>query len=573
MKQELDNIRAAVDQLEGAMLSAATDLRTLKLERDRLLAEKADLEAKIAALQPKPEPVKPAVPDVVIKFGDKILRPEGPGEVWEWSGEQRWFWDVTSDLRIILDAVGKQRRIILQRAWGDLPLTAPVAEVRIGVALDGEKVWDGDVRIHHHTRPCMTFRREPAPAVHLNAWKGQGVLPNFKSQKLDGKIPNRWEWKPWSLQPEAATANPWTERFGIASKSWVGGVPLSNEGSMISPWDATLLLSANPSPELWEMCADTADSVGNYAVHFVSRVTGLPFEHNTEGGTALPQLNADNLPALNTAAGVRLPVADIAHCMSLPNVMALLTGERFYIEALQSMVLLGSLAKKGAERANGIYWSGQVRSVAWWLRNLYHLCQATGGDTSRHLPQLRENLKWMTERFALPSGPDHRPTGILSWVAHKNSPWMRFAASTTGQTTSTGNAHFLAHVLGEVHRSGIIGGEAEKMLRHVLKVARGAWEHSPYKKLASWLQHSGTGSRTETWPEIMKRTFAWGIASVSEFPEPITTDIIAWHRAAVVVGHDLGEAWAIDALPEIDAMLAAERRVPSIAWQVEPASK
>lgn len=572
MKQELDNIRAAVNQLESSMLSMANDLRTMQQERDRLLAEKADLEAKLAALQPKPESPKPDVPDVVIKFGDRTLRPEGPGEVWLWSGERRWFWDVTSDIRIILDAVGKQRRIILQRAWGDLPLTAPVAIVRIGVILDGETVWDDDVRIHHHTRPCMTFRRRQIPAGPWGeAWKSLGLIPNFKSQKLDGKIPNRWEWKRWDQQPEAATANPWTERYGLASKSWVGGVPLSNEGSMISPWDATLLLS-NPSPDLWEMCADTAESVGNYAVHFISRVTGQPFEYNTEGGLALPQLNADALPVLTTAAGVRLPVADIAHDMALPNTLALLTGERFYIEALQSMVLLGSLAKKGPERANGIYWSGQVRSVAWWMRNLYHLCQATGGDQSEHLPQLRANLKWMTLRFADPRGPEYRPTGILSWVAHKASPWMRFVSS-PGLTTSTGNAHFLAHVLGEINRSGVVAGEAEAMLRHVLKVAEGTWRHSPGRKLAAWLQHSGTGSHTEMWPEIMARTFANLKVIASGFPEPITTDIIAWHRTAVVAARDLGEVWAIEALPQIDAMLAADRRVPSIAWQVEPAIK
>lgn len=562
MKETLEVIRDAVEQMEILVTA-------LEKEKDRLAAENAELQAKLAALQVKPDPF---VPDVMIRFENRELRPGGDGEPWPWSGGRRWFWDVTPEIRIMLDVVGKQRRIILQRAWGDLALTAGAARFRLAVILDGETVWDDAVRLHHHTRSCLTFRRLPLLSLDTGAWKKSGAIPNFKTQNLDGKIPDRWEWKPWDQSTEARSgADRWTERFGLASKSWVGGVPLSNEGSMVSSWDATLLLSDKPSAELWEICADTADTIGNYAVHFMNRGTGQPIVYDTAAAAGLPQLNADALPALTTAAGVRLPVADIAHDMALPNVMALLTGERFYIEALQSMVLLGSLAKKGADRASGIYWSGQVRSVAWWLRNLYHLCQATGGAQSEHLPQLRANLKWMVERFCDPKGTEHRPTGILSWTPHKNSPWMRFAASTTGRTTSTGNHHFLAHVLGEIHRSGIVGGDAEAVLCHVLKVAEGTWKHSPDKKLAAWLQHSGTGDRGETWQDIAKRTFAGGPARpVTSFPEPITTDIIAWHRAAVVAACDLGEAWAIEALPQIDAMLAAERRVPSIAWQVEP---
>jgi hypothetical protein len=147
---------------------------------------------------------------------------------------------------------------------------------------------------------------------------------------------------------------------------------------------------------------------------------------------------------------------------------------------------------------------------------------------------------------------------------------MKYTSSTTGLTASTGHLYFLAHVLGEIHRSGIVGGLAEPMLRHVLKAARGAWESAPTKYLAGWLQHSLVGGTVETWKDIADRTFKRLGTGPLEFIPPLTTDIVAWHRAAVVAAVDLKEDWSFEALGWIDEVLKKTDRTPSIVWQVDP---
>lgn len=520
-------------------------------------------------LSPPPSPL----PDITISYDNITFKPEGPGDLWSLSGERRWVKDIDKDIRIILDVKDRQVRVILQRAWSDLgALTiSSIINPLVKVSINGSTLWDQPVRIHHHTRHCMTFNRLSRPGFDLDALKKSASIPNYPSNlKLPSPstVLDNWQWALW--EEKNPLADRWSENFGLATASWVGGVPLSNEGAMISPWDVALLHASDPAliSLLWDYCGKTADSSGNYAVHYFDRSTSRPLLYDSPLAQSLPMFNADSLPALNSSNNWRLPVADIAHDMALVNVFALLTKERFYIEELESWVLLGSLCRKGTERSSGIYWSGQVRAAAWWLRNLYHLCRILSPEGYR-FTQLKNNLDSMDERFARPTSSEYLPTGICSVVPKKESPWTKHSSPAPSQT-STGNLHFLSHVLGEIHRSGIVGNLAEPMLRHTLKAAKGTWESSPSKYQAGWLQHTiGDNPKSETWATICGRTFA-NSPKISTYQSPLTLDIVAWHRAAVVAAANLDEQWAVEALKQIDALIKSSNKQPSLSWQVEP---
>jgi hypothetical protein len=578
-----NNDRNLSDRLR-AMVSEIVELETANSKQAeeilKLRGKVTELEEELRRLrEPKPPVDSPAVPDVLINLDGKEYRPTGPGELWPASGERRWTWDPSSEVRLILDAKGNQRRIIVQRAWGDLaPARLPALEMQIKVALDGETVYDGKLRVHQNTRPCMTFRREPLPLNDIGPLSALGVLPNYDpdarpSTEFLTKACGRtdWQWKLWSDINAPGTFDPWSENFGVVTRSWVGGIPLANEASMLPPWDVMLAMTGHASLHQ-VVCGPTWDSSGNYAVHFFDRETGAPYRPDSKRAAALPVLNLDNLPALTSASGLKLPVGDIAHDFGLVNFAALVTHERFYIEELEAWTLLGSLARKGEERASGVYWSGQVRSVAWWLRNLFHL-YLSGSDSEKRgviKKQLAGALRWMNSRFANPAGPDHRPTGICSVSPFRESPWSQFATTASG-TVLSGNHHFLAHCLAEIYRSGF--EDAEPVLRHVLKVAEGTWKHSPFPYLAPWLQHAAND--TASWEHLMRDTFSREIDPqlASSFALPLTIDIVSWWRAAVVAAVDLGEPWAVEALAWVDGATKSSGKTPSISWAIQPTKK
>lgn len=589
MATELGSIALSAQEQWETLKAAQALVSRLTIEEEALRLDISKLRANVATLEDEierltnlstpPVPAPSSLPDVTIFFGDYIFRPTGPGELWTLSGERCWTFEVGKEITVHLDVKGKQKRIYVQRAWSDLPNTAPVITMPVRVMIDGEEMANAPLRIHHHTRPCLTFNRLPMPTFDLTDWKRRAIIPNYSSkvQSPDAKtVASHWQWDLWSDKNPAGSYDLWSEDYGLANAQWAYGVPLSNEASMISAWDVALL---HPKDEesrrvLWDICADTADSSGNYAIHHFDRTTGAPCLYDSPAAAAIPMLNADNLPALTSETGLKLPQGDIAHDMALCNVMALLTGERFYVEELEAWTLLGHLARKGADRASGIYWSGQVRSNAWWLRNVYHLClvheSAQGWRTDHFRDILVRNLRLMNERFTSPNSSENRPTGICSVDKRTDTAWDNYADPSPSQT-STGNLHFVSHVLGEIHRSRLVGDLALPMLTYTLRAAKGVWDHSPDHHLCGWLKHMvGADPKTDTWDAICKRTFAKIPATImKEWKTPLTHDIVAWHRAACVAAANLGEQWAVEAVAWIDGEFARIVRLPSIAWQID----
>ncbi len=563
---------------ENIRLSA----KIVVLENELLVANSriAELE-KILNKPPIPIP-SPITPDVEIAFLDQTWRPAGEGELYPVSGERRWTWEPSPEVRIVLDCKLTQRRVIIERCWGDLPLTAPVLATHLRIALDGNEYYNSPVRVHHHTRPAVTFRRLPAVQFDLGLLKRTGIIPNYMNsatpapQQLSDMVTGRVHtWKRWEQIKAAGTYDPFTEDYQFIINSWSGGAgPSINEASMLTPWDSTLLLSSeSDSPTqsgLYDLCFDTADTSGNYPIHFWD-----------QRGTVLanlPIVNPDAIPALFSSTGLKLPVPDLAHHHALSHLAALLTGERYYTEELESWVLLGPLARKGIDRESGIYFSGQVRATAWWLRIIYHLTRVPAPEslTRYYTDILLRNLQYIYDNFVDPQGSEYRSTGILSIVQIRPSESTKYASSNALFQTITGNTYFIAYVMGEIstHPNEQIRSLAIDIVRHVTLTARGTWEHSPSRYLIPWLQHAMLANVSD-WPTIMKTTFSTGPAHPTKWgTAPVTIDYFAWWRASVCAAIDAGgdNLWAIEALKWADREIQKWRPLP-IAWAVEPRSR
>lgn len=534
------------------------------------------------------------VPNLYLEVDGQKLVPTGPGEIWTLSGERRWTWDINPEITVILDSLfwpdGSkwQHRVIVHRARGSNRSLDPFIDLPIEITL---KVVEGNtilqdrttVRVHPSTRPCITFNRIPTPRINLPEWKSQGKIPNYSEKATVSLVDlnKHWQWKPFpdtlkdnTITDKPLTYDPISEKFGFASRSWSGGVPLANEASMLPPWSVALLHAGEDTYEALDTyCTLTAESSGNYPIHYFNKNTGKVIDYSDNKQTAnIPVLNGDNLPVITTRNGFELPQADIAHDMGLVNLHALITKQRYYVEELESWVLLGSLTRKGDLRSSGLFFSGQVRATAWWLRNLFHL----GLIDPTRVKQLRDNILDLNSRFANPDSPEYRSSGVISIVDKKASPWMAYAASDVKKQTATGHLHFLSHVLGEIHRSGIIGDLCEPVLTHVLKSAEGTLRNSFLLSYAPWLQHAIGEDKNETWESIIQRTFAnlkLDSMSKDELPFPLTRDIRAWYRGALISAYNLSLPWAINSSPIkslVKTVIDNLDYKSSIAWWILP---
>lgn len=618
LESEVIELHSQIDLLNFRVVSEGEEYQAQIANLTRIIKEKEEriglLEAELAALKPAPmpspvpdplpvpmpsppapkptpppiiSPSPPAAPDVQITLLNKTYSPSGPGELWPLSGEYRWTFEVNKEITLILDSLKDplssaiQNKVIIQRAWGDLPTPTPTPdsveppppiETHIRVVIDKKIAYDGSISIKHHTRHAKTFGRLPLRNT-LSQAKFVSPFPNYDFSSIAPLTLadlSSWQWKSW--RQYHPTTDPWTENFGFITRSFTGGVPIANEAAMFPPWDVYLALMGSSSEvgqKLYNLCADTWDASGNFAIHYFDRATGQPYRPETLP-ESIPVLKADNLPALFSRSGLKLPVGDIAHNFGLVNFAALVTGERFYIEELESWALLGPIVKPFNERSLGVYISGQWRSTAWWLRDIFHLYISlpNGSKRSSVRKQLVDAITYLTDRFARPTSKHYHPTGILdtSPFGDGDSRWLKY--STPGPVSLSGNHHFLAHVVNEIRQSGIAGFDTltEPLLRHLVKSAEGTWKYSPTKYMAPWLKHV-LGS---DWPETMKLTFARGPAPYSSFSDPLTLDITAWWRANVIAALELGLPWAKEALWWVDREIKSTGRHQSVNWRIKP---
>lgn len=558
----------------AALIPGVATLETTFEEQVSKIAELEERIKKLTSITTTPPdipPVTSSLPDVSITFAGRDWKPSGEGELWQLSGERRWRWNATNEITIVLDAVEDQRRIILHRSWVDDtkidPITrnwaGPTIEYPLSISLDGVEVWNKSVRVHPQTRPCMTFRRRVPSSFAIKVAPNYSPEANATAKAILSVFNTSWQWDRWEDVNKAGTFDNWSENYGLVIRSWTGGIPLSNEGALFPTWDVALMLTGNK--KLWEHVSPTWDTAGNYPIHFFDRKTGEPFRPETIP-SSIPVLKADGLPVLMSKSGVKLPVGDIAHDFGLCNYAALLTGERYYVEELEAWTLLGEVVLAHPSRAAGIYLSGQWRSTAWRLRNLFHLflSLSEGAKKAAVLKQLTANINALNKRYADPNSPEYHPTGVLNTSPFGDAVWLKNA--TPGPISLTGNLHFLAHVINEIRQADIGLEEVTlPILRHLLKVARGTWEHSPSRYMAGWLKHV----RGNDWRESIKLTFN-ATTPYSSFAPPLTADIVAWWRAAVVAAVETDEPWAVEALAWVDAALKQDKKQPSISWMIEP---
>lgn len=592
--QDLRNrVRSQEIEISGlnthnAFLTKLTEMQAAEIERLKALVPSVPV-----VTPPNPPIVVNAPPSFSISVSPDssstpvTFKPSGPGIPNPYSpSERRWHWDLDSEVRIILDArEGNgtsddqgQRRITFQRAWSDLPLTAPTRELQDIFIKDNDDSSEIEaLRLHHHTRHTVTFNRQLPGVIFTKN------LPNYDFDAGLSQSARDWRWNP----SVAKDADLISENYYLAHQSWVGGVPLANEASILPPWDVEFLASGFSSSKQQEILG-TWDSIGNYPIHFFDRETGKPCLPSSPSATSIPVLNLDNFPLpdaktkLTTRSGAVLPVPDMAHNFGLPNLGALSTRDLFYIEASESFVLLGSLSRKTTDsfipRSSGLYFSGQVRSTAWWMRDLYHLYLATNDVRFKH--QMIRQLDLLERTFTIQGAADYRPTGLLSLAPRKTSPWNQFSAPTSYETP-TGNHHFLAYVLGEISQHPEFASSVRPILLHVLKVAEGTWHHSPSKYFAPWLRHAVPSSSdsdvaSPSWIQICLATFKnfypvlgkLGAPTPGFAASPLTYDIACWYRAAVVTAVEAGLPWSSEALKWLDSQIPVSRR--PVAWNIKP---
>jgi hypothetical protein len=590
---ETEQLERYISSLESDLLKSTNENgvleQSLKAAQEELTQAKnkiTELEKYIEDSTTKPDPTELGpLPNVSITFLGVVSRPLSKGEFYSPSGETRWEWNPSSEVRIILDATEFQRRIIIERCWSD------------------------NLRLHKGQRVPFLYisGQSTVPVVDLPSMMKSGLVPNFNTDAKS--LPNpellsditygkSSSWKRWNQINSPGTYDPLSEEYGYVRSSWLGGAgPAINEASMLTPWDSAFLLSTmypvmypdyNPVRDLsvrdlYYSCIDTAETSGNYGIHYRDKdtVRSLRNTFTAESATAanLPQTAAENLPQLETASGLKLPKPDIAHLHALPNVAAMLTNDRFYVEELESWVLLGHLARKGKDRESGVYWSGQVRSAVWWLRSLYHLTRIkTLPEVNKYYTALlRKNLQWIVDTFTIKgASPEYRETGILSIVPISPSESVKYAAANAVHRVSTGNLYFMAHVAGEImtHPDEEIRSLATIIVRHVTKAARGTFEHSQSVSmyLVPWLQHALVTSN-DSWSTIIKTTFSnmTGDKVPVKFAPPITSDFVAWWRAAVVAAIDAGgdNQWAFEAYKWINSEIPKYKPLP-LAWNIKP---
>ncbi|HEX5760064.1 MAG TPA: hypothetical protein VF121_12815 [Thermoanaerobaculia bacterium] len=539
----------------------------------------------LALAAPSAPPAPPAAPAVAVSLsGLGTWRPSGAGERLPGDDEVRWVGDLSREVRVVLDVKDDgQTRVTLQRAWSDLPTTAPVWTGKLTVKLADAVAHSAPFRLHHHTRPSLVLRRSPAPRFDLAALTAAGLVPRYARVKipedtLSRIAKGRYPWETWSTVPSGkpprhppGSYDAISEEHGAIVHSWTGGAgPLLNEAALLMPGQVAYLLSGDP--RAWRALAQTADSSGNYAIHYWSRATAQPLRPAETRGLFSEIADADRRylqdpqVTLATAGGAKLPIPEPAHEHSLVYLAALLTGERYYREELAAWNTYNLLTRPpgGDLRYRGILWSGQVRTSAWSLRTLHELIRVSSGEEkARYEAQLRDNLRWMTENLATPGGPGYRPTGVLNVSEHRPTEMLRQAGGRHG-FVSTFMHHFLAAVLGELVRGGY--PEAKPMLLHTLKLYEGLWRHGQSRFDLAWGQHA-EGADVKT---MIARTFEKRATPPKAFVAPVDRGYAACLRGPLVAGTNAGLPWAREALTWLDGAYEAQWGAPPLDWALVP---
>lgn len=607
----IDDLRQEAIELRARVATYEHTIGELRAEVERLKAAASGGQQPEKPIDPKPVDPKPTPAEDLPNIRVRVAEVSSPSVYIDfstlehpfqrWKSERRWVAAspvaALSGCVLLIDVHDSgQYRVTLERCDAKLQHTTPPITVLLTVITDRVKVHESAIRIHHHTRPPLVFgpRIQPTDKNGFMQFRGvpptnRGLLPDYER----GMVPETelariasggGNWPKWSteLAKTKAAYDPVSEEYGQCVRAWVGGAgPMLNEAGMLMPVQCAYLLSRDE--RAWREVIRLADSSGNYAVHY--RLPDGRFPRADETGS-LPILNREEHVALTTAAGVKLPIPDVAHQHSLVYLAYLLTGERYYYEELCSWWAWNLLTRpKNADRLQGIIWSGQVRAAAWALRSLLHLVLASEKGSNEHVvyqTYLLNNLKWMAQQFTRPDSPNYRPTGIPQLEPWRPSGMLQYVrAEPKPQWFATWQLHVMTFVLHECVRAGY--DEAIPMRDHLLKVAEACWRYSPTKYLAPWGNHAipagilaAPAGPSSDWSHIMGTTFQGMPASDphrTAFLDPITPDYIVWFRAACVVGVDAGQgqAWAKEALTWIDAEVPKSRwKALPYEWRVQP---
>jgi hypothetical protein len=583
---EVRRLRVTNEEMTVAIASMRDELRDAEVDEERMTAdltyanerirelsgEVERLKADLATRPPASPPPVQAPTDIQITIHDFGTFPMDKGKK---DGREITYRGKLGEVQAVVDVKDDgQIRVSIERCWSDLAVKSPAIDTHLRITVDGKPLYDAPFRLHPHTCPPLTFKESSPPAFDLLSLVKGGFIPNYEPsarpseatlvQLAGGKGP----WVRWN--GGGKPFDPVTERYSLAKSSWPPGAnEQMNEAAMLNPAEVAFLLSRDP--RAWALTLDIAYSSGCYPVHYLIRDEQGGHYPSAQETAGLPFLQTTDSVTVRTAAGVTCPIPDVAHMHSLAYLAALLTGDRYFRDQVKAWAAFALLNQKpDTDRLKGLLWTGQVRGAAWGLRATLHaaLIARAYPDLSRHYldSQLITNFDWMRDTIVDPKSPLHRPTGVTSVKPFRPAPMLDFVrAEPKPDYFATWNEEILCFVLDECVRAGF--SQAAPMRDHVLKVAKGVWEHSPTVFDIGFGNHAAA----DTWPEIMRLTFEGRTTKPTAFAFPITQDYTAWFRAPVVVGARLGQQWAVEALAKLEPLLAVYKGgVPSV-WRINPA--
>lgn len=291
------------------------------------------------------------------------------------------------------------------------------------IEVGGKVVYEQKNLTHyHHSRWRKIFWHGEEPQVHIRHDTAYLIasraLPNYdQSITITEKTLADWA-KRWDKAPK----EPMTVGLSVKGMAMTGGRP---DIGILPAWSALYLLSMDK--RLKDAMLGTADLAGTWSMHYREKNTDQPlslidFPYMTEVGTsgdAKNPVTKKSEKAPSTVKGLnKTPYShDTAHQPGFAYLPYLVTGDRYYLDELQSWAMWNVFQSNPGYRKNvqGLVWRGQVRAAAWCLRTLAQAAYITpdGDRLKGHFLQiLKSNIDYGIETFV--RAPAANKIGVYS---------------------------------------------------------------------------------------------------------------------------------------------------------------
>jgi hypothetical protein len=513
----------------------------------------------------------------ILRGGTSLARIEVPQHYWF----SRWRWQ-SARRPVIADVAG----LI---ATGLLP---PLA---VGDAAGGPPP-------HAVQSPGKREATAPAPSSPPqqtskadNALPGSSAVAGSLRRGLDGQIevvaPPPTALRPPSSPPSASPAaashpqNPPgpTRPYLIMGLAGITAyMPTTGERDEIGPvTEAQARWICTGSGEAFEQMLAQAEASGTVPWHMRDEKTGAPFDFNQypKGGwySDKPEVSNPYVPQLKS------PVTpDTAHQPALTYVPFVLTGDPYYLEALQLQMTwcIGSFPPEYRLAGKCILAYGQTRAYAWCLRDLMQLAKVTPASVPDWLmPRayweriLESNRQWFEETYVQSPAP---PYSIFRAATKYDDNDSSDAPPLRGTTVfSPWMDEYLAFILGWTVMIGFPAWRDAFVWKAGSTVARAngksGWQRAFATPYRICLRISSSSPWPGTWKEAWNLNLdlqKWSVSDPDRFSEP-NTAYLRLTRAVLALATRLGMPDAAECYSWADQVIqTSHQRQNEYRWAV-----